>query len=209
MNEIKRHKKEEEKRNREVSELRNTINELRKENKEMREELRRVREEVRRNSEERVVNRREREREEPSRGGEELDIKRKKYLPRNLSVESGSRDGSRSRSPSVVVMRPPLGGKSTPIPENLKQKKERLDNLDKQMEALTKVRALICRTEEDKGEKETQETAEEMMPPPPLPQKKSRIRVIENIQLVPPSTSDGQAQEQENLVKDVVEVKEE
>lgn len=100
-------------------------------------------------------------------------------------------------------MRLPLGGESTPIPENLKQKKERLDNLDKQIEALTKIRALICRTEEDKEK----ETAEEMMPPPPLPQKKPRIRVIENIQLVLPSTSDGQAQEQENLVKDVVEVK--
>lgn len=120
---------------------------------------------------------------------------------------SGSRDGSRSRSPSMVVMRPPLDEKSTPIPENLKQKKERLDKLDKQIEALTKIKALICRTEGDKGEKETQETGKEMMPSPPLPQKKPRIRVIENIQLVPPSTSDGQAQEQENLVKDVVEVK--
>lgn len=63
-----------------------------------------------------------------------------------------------------MVMRPLLDGKSMPIPENLKQKKEKLDKLDKQIEALTKVKALICRTEEDNGEKETQETGEEMMP---------------------------------------------
>lgn len=39
MCEIKKHKKEEEKRSREISELREIINDLKKENKEMQEEL--------------------------------------------------------------------------------------------------------------------------------------------------------------------------
>ncbi|XP_025271030.1 golgin subfamily A member 6-like protein 22 [Camponotus floridanus] len=207
MNEIKKHKKEEEKRNREVSELRETINELRKENREMREELRRVREEVRRNSEERVVSRSEREGEgPPPRRVEESGTKWKMHSSRNSSVESRSRDESRSRSPSVV-MRPPLRGKSVPIPEYLKQKKDKLDNLDRQIATLTKVRALMSRTEEDRGETVSDRAKEEesmpppALPPPPLPQRKPRIRVVENIQLVPPNTSDGQIGEQDNLAK--------
>lgn len=129
--------KEEEKRKREVSELRDIIKELKQENKEMREELRSVKEEVRKSNEERIENgykkdaRREKEKEETSQKGKEDTTQRKKfnaYLPKHLSRdESRSREESRSRSPSVV-MRPPLGGKSMPFPENLKHtKEERLD----------------------------------------------------------------------------------
>ncbi|EFN61590.1 hypothetical protein EAG_13520 [Camponotus floridanus] len=50
MSKIKKYKKEEEKRNREMSELREVINDLKKENKEMRDELRRMRMEVSRAS---------------------------------------------------------------------------------------------------------------------------------------------------------------
>lgn len=151
INEIKKYKKEKEKQNQEVSELRDTINELRKKNKEMKEELKKVREEVRRSSEERTAHRRGKEREEPSQRVENENIKRKKYLPKDLSVES------RSRSPSVVVMRPALGGRSMPILEGLKQKKEeRLEIINQQIEALTKTRTKIHRTEGIQEEEEVQ-----------------------------------------------------
>lgn len=189
-------KKEEEKRKREVSELRDIIKELKQENKEMREELRRVKEEVRKSSEERIENgykkdaRREKEMEETSQKGKKDTTQRKRfnaYLPKHLSRdESRSREKSRSRSPSIV-MRPLLGGKSMPIPENLKHtKEERLDVINRQIEALTKARAKICRTDEEREEEEEKVMSEQMMPPP-LPRRNPK-RVKENIQLVPPRT---------------------
>jgi len=184
MNEIKKYKKEEEKRNREVSELREIINELKKENKEMRVELMRMKVVVSKSSEERHDVRIRKAREEPPKRLED-SVKRRRYSPRESSVES------RSRSPSVVVLKPPLGGKLVPIPEGLKLRKdERLEIIKQQIGALTKAGAKICQTEDMQGSEAAQDVEIGMAPSsPPLPQRKPRLKVLENIQLVPPSNS--------------------
>lgn len=74
------------------------------------------------------------------------------------------------------MTRPPLGGRSMPLPmpENLKLKEDRLGTVNKQIEALRKVRAMISKTEETPKEEETQKekemerTREEETMPPPL-----------------------------------------
>lgn len=104
----------------------------------------------------------------------------------------------------MVVMRPPLGGRSTPVPENLKQMKEdRLETVNKQIEALKKVRAMISK----QSEEESKERKEEELMPPLLSQRKPRIRVIENVQLVPPRTAWGQQEEDKAPTKDQDETK--
>lgn len=184
MSEIKKYKKEEEKRKREVSELQDIIKEMRQENKEIREELRRVKEEVRKSTEERIV---------PETSGIDKRGKKKEEatpVRKEGSMQRGgsygrldkSRENSRSNSPSVV-MRPPLGGKSTPIPEPLKQE-DRVEVINRQIEALIKIRSRVSQ-EEQGGEMRNGERKEEKMSvQPPLPQRKLRIK--ENIQLVPP-----------------------
>lgn len=183
MSEIKKYKKEEEKRKREVSELQDIIKEMRHENKEIREELRRVKEEVRKSTEERIV---------PETSGIDKRGKKKEEatpVRKEGSMQRGgsygrldrSRENSRSNSPSVV-MRPPLGGKSTPIPEPLKQE-DRVEVINRQIEALIKIRSRVSR-EEQGGEMDGERKEEKMSVQPPLPQRKLRIK--ENIQLVPP-----------------------
>ncbi|GAB1867747.1 CCHC-type domain-containing protein [Camponotus japonicus] len=121
----------------------------------------------------------------------EENVKRRRYSPRESSVES------RSRSPLVIVWRPHLGGKSVPIPEGLKLKKEkRLEIIQQQVEALTKTRAKACPMEEKQGNVDAHGSMEGqnmeigMEPSPtPLPQRKPRLRILENIQLVPPRDS--------------------
>lgn len=58
------------------------------------------------------------------------------------------------------------------------------------------------------SEEESKERKEEkIMPPSPLPQRKPRIRVIENVQLVPPRTAWGQQEEDKDPTKDHDETK--
>lgn len=118
------------------------------------------------------------------------------YLPDEMAVVS------RDVSPAIVL-RPLLGGRTAPLlsPGNLKRE-ERLDIISRQIEALTKARAKIYTQEEginddvrniegmDGIEREEGRVedirAEGVNVEKPLPQRKPRIIVKENIQLVPP-----------------------
>lgn len=174
--EIRKYKREEEKRTSEVRELREIIAELKKENKETREELRRVREEVRKNSEEKTDDRKEG-------GKEESSCKKDTY---KLPEVSRVQNETRSRSPSVV-RRPPLKGQSVVIPESLKQTKEnRLDTVNRQIEALIRARAMIHKAKVVEDMDVDISYDRDKKDPLPLPQRKPWIIVKQNIQVAPP-----------------------
>lgn len=108
----------------------------------MREELRKLKEDVRKSSEERTINKRVSTR----------------YVPKE-GIRSS--DNSRSASPSVV-MRPPLGGRSTAIQEGPKQTQEEyLDTVNRQIDALNAIRARMYQM------KDTQRMDKEVIAPSP------------------------------------------
>lgn len=203
MNEIKKYKKEEEKRKREVSELQDVIKEMRHENKEIREELRRMKEEVRKSTEERIVTENSGTDKRGKKKEESTQAKKEGSMQRGgaFGLLDRSREDSRSRSPSVV-MRPPLGGKSIPIPEPVKQE-DRVEVINRQIEALIKIRSRV--SQEEQGETD-RERKEEKMIQPPLPQRKLRIK--ENIQLVPPRAERVQQEERVEVSKELATGKE-
>jgi len=190
MGEIKKYKKEEEKREREISELREIINELKRENNEMRKELRKMKIEVHRSSEERNSSKKGRTGEESPYWSEDR-VQGRSHSQRESSVEP------RSRSPSVTIRRPQLGGKSALIPEGPKLGKEmRTELIQQQMEALKKIRTKVSPIEMKQGSVNASGSADRQdveirrePSPPPLPQRKPRPRIISNIQLVPPRDS--------------------
>lgn len=118
---IKKNREEEKKKIKEINELKELVNGLMKENKEMKRELNLIREDLKR---------RDRKQYETA---EKKEVKKKSYQKKeeetytyqNDEVRVAWKDTSTSYMDDGPVMRPPLKGRSTPIPNsNLKQKNE-------------------------------------------------------------------------------------
>lgn len=195
LEEIKKGKREEEKRRREISEMRDIIQELRQENRSMREEIRKIRDSVEKKSR-KEKNEDLDEKREKGKSEERKKMKRQItpvictpdfHLPDEMEVDvSESHDERQEDEKSAdakstdeilpPVRRPTLGGKSTLIPENLKQK-DRKSIVSRQIEALIKIRNKICRDDEEGKEKEVDKSNG---------RGNTGLRIKENIQVLPP-----------------------
>lgn len=115
---IKKNREEERRKSNEINELKEIVNTLKKENKEMKRELKLIKEDMKRREETQIVTRQE-EAEVHTYRNDDDALENPVY-----SVMPSTRNETPSSTGEGPVMRPPLKGRSTPIPNSSLKKEE-------------------------------------------------------------------------------------